>query len=271
MSMTLQQAISALSNPEYQTIAGLRSLVSQVSVAVPNVSNGATTLLYSGMIGNLPAWQIAEEIGSSSDGRVITIGETPVAKLLGSNEFKDALEQAAGTNDTAVIKSLLDGTANPDGTRTEGMWDIASRNLAQAASGDVRTLTPFSDAGKVFAQTELPVLLDNPNVTHIDGIPKEDLLRLHSDALTQGLSERRRWTGCAPRSRPLRLKMPPNCTSRSMRTATSCATPPTDSKPSAPMKNGDWLHESRGNATQESDTVKKYKSLEKGTKHHGIH
>ncbi|MGZ4969738.1 MAG: hypothetical protein ACXV8O_16705 [Methylobacter sp.] len=45
MNMTLEQAINALSDPQYQTIDGLRALVNQVSVQVPNAINGAQTLL----------------------------------------------------------------------------------------------------------------------------------------------------------------------------------------------------------------------------------
>ncbi|UZR28845.1 calcium-binding protein [Methylococcus mesophilus] len=65
------------------------------------------------------------------------------------------------------------------------MWDDASRRFAEAATGDVRTLTPFAASDRVFAQTELKALLDNPNVTHIDGIPKADLVRLYNSELTR--------------------------------------------------------------------------------------
>lgn len=186
MNMTLEQAINALSDPQYQTVDGLRALVNQVSVQVPNAINGAQTLLYSGNVGNVPAWQIAEQIGASSNNQVITINQTPVAEFLDSKEFKSALSNITGA---AGFDAAYNGTINPDGTRTQGMWDIASQNLAEAATGDVRTISPFSESGKVFAATELPALLNNSNVTHIDGYPKDYFVRMKADAMAQGLSE----------------------------------------------------------------------------------
>ena len=165
MSITLDQAIAALNDVNYQTLDGLKQLVKLISVEIQNQTPNAVTLLYSGNVGDLPAWQIANQIAEVSGGKVITIGQTPVAQFIESIEFKDALQQAAGTNDPIVLKSLLDGTTNPDGTRTQGMWDIASQNLAEAATGDVRTISPFAESGKVFAATELPTLLNNDVAT----------------------------------------------------------------------------------------------------------
>jgi VCBS repeat-containing protein len=191
MAMTYEQAIAALSDPQYQTIDGLRFLVSQISVQVPNAVNGAVTLLYSGTVGgDIPAWQIAEQlagqINSPSGSQVITIGDTPVADFLKSDAFMAALHHLTGDEG---FNAAYDGTINPDGTRTPGMWDIASKNLAEAATGDVRTIVPFAESGKVFAATELPALLNNPNVTHIDGIPKDYYQRMMTDAIGKGLTE----------------------------------------------------------------------------------
>lgn len=55
MSMTYEQAIAVLNNPEYRSIEGLRALVNQVSVEVSSASGSATTLFYSGNLGDLPA------------------------------------------------------------------------------------------------------------------------------------------------------------------------------------------------------------------------
>jgi hypothetical protein len=103
MSMTYQEAITALNDPRYQTVVGLKQLVNQVSVEIPGHVSSASTLLYSGMVGNLPAWQLAEAIGQFSNGQVITIGETPIAKFLESSDFEAALRQAAGFPEAAQI------------------------------------------------------------------------------------------------------------------------------------------------------------------------
>jgi len=146
---------------------------------VSNQTSNATTLLYSGKVGDVPAWQIANQIGSAGGGNIVVIGDTPVANFLEDPRFISALENIVGTGDATVIKTHLNGTIAPDGTRTLGMWDITSKNLAQAASGDVRTITPLAEQGKVFIQTELPALLNNPNVKSINGHSIEDFRTLY--------------------------------------------------------------------------------------------
>jgi hypothetical protein len=170
MSMTFDQAIAALGDPQHQTLDGLKQLVSLVSV---DIQNEATTLFYSGAIDDIPTWKIAGQIATASDGKVATIDQTDVARFLNHDAFKVALTSITGEEE---FSSAYNGTANPDGTRTPGMWDIASENLAKAASGDVRTLTPLAEQGKTFVQTELPApLLDNPNVKSINGVSTEVL------------------------------------------------------------------------------------------------
>ncbi|HSD40081.1 MAG TPA: putative Ig domain-containing protein [Rhodocyclaceae bacterium] len=131
---------------------------------------------------------MAEDTARESGGRFIQIGQTPAAELLNSLAFKDALTKAVGTSDSAIIGGLFDGVINADGTRTPGMWDIASKSLADAAVGDVRTITPFADAGKVFAKTELPALLANSKVTSINGISRSVLIAIRDAALSAGAS-----------------------------------------------------------------------------------
>jgi hypothetical protein len=45
MRITYEQAIASLNDPQYQTLEGLRNLVSQVSVQVAGSASDATTLL----------------------------------------------------------------------------------------------------------------------------------------------------------------------------------------------------------------------------------
>src|SRR4051812_36171098 len=99
MSLTLAEAITALSDPQYQTLDGLRELVAQVSVRPTGASPDAQTLLYSGKIGGVDAWTLAEPIGAASGGSIITISQTDAAKFLNSREFESALKAIVG--DTA--------------------------------------------------------------------------------------------------------------------------------------------------------------------------
>ncbi|HIV71081.1 MAG TPA: hypothetical protein H9903_09135 [Candidatus Aquabacterium excrementipullorum] len=153
----------------------LNAQLASLSISVPGASTDAITLFYSGKVnsstGSLDAWKVAENIGVSSGGEVITIGQTELGRFLNSDAFNQALDNALG-NDSESLKAILNGQ-DGDGLQTiDGIWDIASNRLANAATGDVRTLTGFSDASKVFAQTELPALLDTPAVTSINGVDK---------------------------------------------------------------------------------------------------
>src|SRR5690606_22937459 len=89
-----------------------------------------------------------------------------------------ALKDAVGPKSTHLYTELMGGM-RPDGSRVESVWDRASRRLALAAEGDVRTLTPSALDGKVFASVELPALLDNPKVSHVNGIPVEAYRRIY--------------------------------------------------------------------------------------------
>ena len=165
----------------------LKDLLVQQSVQVEGKTG--ITLFYSGGLqtdgkgGTVPlsdkgtqTWQIAESIGENNS-RIITIGQTDAFKLLDSAEFKESLRLTDPINFNRILNGITE-----NGIRTEpGLWDIISQRVAESATGEVRTLTPFSLAEKVFAQTELPALLTNSNVTSIDGITREDLLRLVND------------------------------------------------------------------------------------------
>lgn len=149
-------------------------------VRVPSQTADAVTLLYSGPLGDQVrgGWEIAESIGRQSSGRVVTIGETPLGALQNDPLFSRALQEAVGSDHAHLYTELMDGI-RPDGTRVESVWDRASRRLALAAEGDVRTLTPSALDGKVFASVELPALLDNPKVSHVNGVPVEAYRRIY--------------------------------------------------------------------------------------------
>ncbi len=58
-------------------------------------------------------------------------------------------------------------------------WDPASRNYASCAEGDVRTYVVGGKAAGTFRQVELPALLENPKVSSINGVPREELKKLY--------------------------------------------------------------------------------------------
>ncbi|MBG0809498.1 hypothetical protein IY145_08910 [Methylosinus sp. H3A] len=77
----------------------------------------------------------------------------------------------------ALEAENLYSEANELRNRTaDGYWTRASQRFAENASGDVTAYVHGASPDRVFAQTELPVLLENRKVTSINGMPTQ-LLR----------------------------------------------------------------------------------------------
>ncbi|MFV0678749.1 hypothetical protein [Ottowia sp.] len=169
-----QGSVGAYAGGAEQFRRDLMQRLDALPVRVPNQTSDAVTLLYSGPLGDQVrgGWEIAESIGRQSGGQVVTIGETPLGGLQNHRIFSEALKYAVGSDHAHLHTELMDGV-RADGSRVESVWDRGSRRLAMAAEGDVRTLTPSALDGKVFASVELPALLDNPNVSHVNGVPVE--------------------------------------------------------------------------------------------------
>ncbi len=68
-----------------------------------------------------------------------------------------------------------------NGIRSPGAFDIISNNFAAGAKGDVIAIIPKANPGQVFGATELKALLENGNVTRINGLPRNALLELVKD------------------------------------------------------------------------------------------
>lgn len=193
MAFTLTDALSKIGTTEYSGVDGLIRLVNETSAVVDNAAANATTLLYSGNIGNsdIKVWQLINDMKSSfvdADGykQVVTLADTAVSDLLNNEQFKSALRDAAGDDQ---YKLIMDGkdASNSRVTNT-GLWDVASRMFAESAVGDVRTITPNAIENSVFNQTEFPALLANDKLTSINGIPREDLFQLQADLVDRGVA-----------------------------------------------------------------------------------
>jgi hypothetical protein len=200
--MTQQDIINFLNgyNPSGATLAPnqladltaqLNAQINQLSVAVPN-TQGATTLLYSGQIGNgVHSGAVAQALADANPGKIVTINQTEVASLLDSQAFDIAFKFAlgpAGIEQDTAYNRILSGTDVTGATRitTDSLWDAASQRFAASATGDVRTIMPLADSTRVFSQTEVAALLSNSNITSINGITVEDLRQLKTDLLATG-------------------------------------------------------------------------------------
>ena len=112
--------------------------------------------------------------------------------------FDAKLTSLVNENPSLTKSQIFNGTTNSNGNWSpDGLWDIASKNLAQNASGDIVTISATAESNSVFKQTELPTLLNNSKITSIDGIPIAELKAVFNNAggaSGNGLGEKSRET-----------------------------------------------------------------------------
>ncbi|MCP9929980.1 hypothetical protein KBY82_04195 [Cyanobium sp. AMD-g] len=177
--LTAEQANLLLDSVE--TKEQLLDLIQRVDHRV----DGAVTVLYSGVSGKFSSvgqkivhsGAIAEALHESGND-VRTIDQAEVGKFLNltkntnnyNQKLANKLRQIFG-DDEYGLRSFMDGDV-VDGMRVNnGVWDRVSAKYVSDAVGEVVTFTGGASADRVFFQTELPLILSNPKVTSIDGIP----------------------------------------------------------------------------------------------------
>jgi hypothetical protein len=111
--------------------------------------------------------------------RFVTIGNTEASRFWESygGIFEDRIATAIKASGDALRPAdILHGYTGADGKRVSGLWDDISRGYAQNAQGHVITVTPNANAQRIFVQTELPALLENPKIETINALPKQVFL-----------------------------------------------------------------------------------------------
>lgn len=166
----------------------LRQIMDKMSATV---AGSDVTLLYSGVASDgTPYFQIAEKIGLDSGGKVATIGQSEVGKLLNNSSFIDAVQNLA--DDTGVdIDNLMRGT-DGSGKRVnfDSFDDYASAKFSSNIDGSVRVLTGAdANPDSVLARTELVNLRDNSTYTDIEGVSKADVDARFSELKRLGFSD----------------------------------------------------------------------------------
>jgi hypothetical protein len=169
----------------------LRVNLAGLSVDVAGQKSNAVTLLYSGSMGGgtngLKNWQVAEKIGTDSNGQVRTIGQTELGKFLNSQAFDDTIKRALG-NKPDLVTQVMDGTTQNNVRTPNGVWDWVSERFTVAAPGEIRALSPFATDNAVFTQTEIKAALAS-NAPSIEGIARQTLLDFRSELITKGATE----------------------------------------------------------------------------------
>ncbi|MCD8460356.1 calcium-binding protein [Xylella taiwanensis] len=194
MSLTAEQANALLDS--ITTKEQLRDLINQLDIN----SGGSTTVLYSGnTVNGLDNFQILQGMLHNGDD-IRVIDNTEAAKFLNvtpgdpnrNDVLEEKLQQIFGDDPNernSRSNQFLFGERTADGTRfPNGAWDNISARFVDATVGEVRTLTGGASVNGVFNQTELPRLLNNPNITSVDGLPLSDLQRLGPAAAFQAIS-----------------------------------------------------------------------------------
>ncbi|WP_221885080.1 hypothetical protein, partial [Variovorax sp. DXTD-1] len=61
---------------------------------------------------------------------------------------------------------------------TQGPWADASARFAELTKGEVRAVVSGAAPDRVFGAVELPRVIANPQVTTIEGIPRQTLAKV---------------------------------------------------------------------------------------------
>ncbi|MCL1524842.1 peptidoglycan-binding protein [Xanthomonas nasturtii] len=173
-ALSAEDAITLLrERPDaYRSGEDLRTLAAQVDANAP----GRVTVLYSGPAAK-GIWStdvIAAMVEMGEDVRVINGSEA--AKFLESKDFYSALADVYDID----VDQLIDGTHRGPSTEwlyhpTQGPWADASGRFADATVGEVHAIVGDAQPSRVFGEIEVPRILANPNVTSIEGLPREAL------------------------------------------------------------------------------------------------
>jgi Ca2+-binding RTX toxin-like protein len=181
-TLTLPAAYQELANnfAFYANPANRQALLELAGQVDATNSTGAVTLAYSGyMNSGLHSSDVINTLKANKE-NVRLIDYTDAGKFLDSDEFRDAVAQSFDLEDSrALSEAPSDHPANKwRYNATEGPWALASEKFIGSATGEIWSFSNGADPTRVFGATELPAALKNPDITHINGIAKTDLLKL---------------------------------------------------------------------------------------------
>lgn len=180
MTLTLQQALNQLDS--VTSLNELYALAAQVDVTGGGA--GAQTILYSGglsvnpeAVDSISNSKIAQSYADAIDQTTSILEGDGRGAFMASRDFLEKLADVEGFNS---VNTLLEfSKANPQSNVSMAFiqaWDSASLEFAQKAHGNVIIASTNASLGSVLARVELPELLNNVNVTSINGIPKSLLV-----------------------------------------------------------------------------------------------
>lgn len=127
------------------------------------------------------AFEIAQSFAVSTEpdcAVVYSISYMPTSKnKTDALNYKSAHPNAKILDDTpcgqALIALGLDGRVDEVGEQITNIWKIASTRFIKEASGNIRAFVTGADSRSTFCTTELPEIMNNPHITHINGQEKQ--------------------------------------------------------------------------------------------------
>ncbi len=181
MSQSSQDIWNALTKDGPIPIEGLQDAVDTLLTEQPNFAVNPdvnTSLLYSGPVHKLGAYDISQNLSARAGGQLGTVDMTPIGKVLGDLTASDPVLSHAknvqamkdrfgdridfGNLDDEVVLNKIYGTFIP-----------ASDSYVSQIEGRVITATPESLVNRVYAETEVPQIaegIESGRITHVNGI-----------------------------------------------------------------------------------------------------
>ena len=158
-------------------IGQIRDLVSRLEFDIP--LNTKATVLYSGPVGQYNSGAIANGLAAGSDDIAI-IDRTAFNTFLNNPVVQEAVLDAFGGIQADANAALFGSNG--------GLWSEASARFASAARGAIITITPDANPEKIFGSVEIENILNNADVTTINGVPKSLFIeRYNSIVATEGV------------------------------------------------------------------------------------
>ena len=207
MTHTFDQAIAALAGKN--TLAELFELARDTSARVAGAAPGATSLLYAGTVNGEDAWRVAAAAAPRGSDQLVRVDDTDVGRLYEDPRFTLKLRAAIEADLAARIPGYANLSvdeqtslraaeesriwSNKDANNLRlpydpnrlSLWDLASKNFVEQATGNFRVLAADVNTSSVLMQTELPALLvrggnfqvDGVDINHLRGISGTDAAR----------------------------------------------------------------------------------------------
>ncbi len=117
---------------------------------------------------------------AASNSNIRAISKTEAAYFLNDDLFKSAIERSFELAEGSI--DIRGTPANLFLEGTDGLWGDTSVRFIEETTGDVRILTESPDKTRILYAREIPTLLnrlrDTANITSIDGVSRDDLLKI---------------------------------------------------------------------------------------------